>query len=914
MDRLPGREGRSAKIEETLGLARLKSSLFGDEVPPPRLGRYTVRRRIGSGAAGSVFAATDPELERDVAIKLVLDPPSSPSDPLDHRRLLREARALAKLSHPNIVPIYDVGTWRDPDDGRETPFIVMELVEGQTLAQWLASERRSWSEIVALFEGCARGLLAAHEAGLVHRDFKPSNVLVGRDGRPRVADFGLARRTRRSPAIPGPPVEGALAIDPARPSVTHGGISGTPAYMAPEQLGGAPATPKSDQYAFCVALYEALHGELPFSAPNLRRLALDKADGPGRWPTRGPWGLGRLEPVVLRGLSPEPDDRFDSMHELLAALRAVRTRRTLRRAMALVGIAGVFVLGWASGFGEDPAPCVPSGVLVDELWSDARRNALRDAFAATGAPHAERSWSRVHAEVDGFLESWARARDDACARLSAADSGSESEARSTTRRRILCLDGQLDQVAALLDVWQQVDAEAIERTERVGELLPGLDACDPWAVDATPPDPALLAARRDLTLANALRVAGRCPEAADLARRAGAQLEPTAHARARVDLRMVEAFSVRCLGDPARAIALLTDAMKTAEQAGDATRAARAWIHLARLEAVGRSDLRAADLALEMARVKMDTGDAGPRLRLAYLQARAVVRHEQGRFDDAVAANREALALLDDEPTAHELERAEILHELGLGFVRQDRLDDAHAAFEEARSIWARTIGPEHPTYAAPLANLAWVAERRGAVDEALALLDQADAILRGAEGREVRVAEIAVMRAHVLQGDGRASEAVDLLRDARPRLLRAYGPEHVAVARLDTNLGEALTRTGDAAAGLETASRAMEVFARIAPDHADLAHTRVVRAAALVELGRGEEAVAELDAAGSLPLAELEVDALRVRARATALAERWDEATALLEDAVAIARRARLPPATVARIEADLASVPRPR
>ena len=253
-------------IERRWVVAETEARLFGGERRPVRVGRFEIRRRLGRGGLGVVYAAFDPELDREVALKLVR-PDRSAGD--DRERLLREARAMARLAHPNVVPVYEVGY----DDDRV--FLAMERVPGRTLREWLQTPR-TWREIVRMFLQAGRGLAAAHDAKLVHRDIKPDNVLVGDDGRARVTDFGLAH--------------------------DDDAVGGTPAYMAPEQRAGGAVTAAVDQYAFAISLREALGDSAP------RRLAA----------------------VVQRALADDPAQRWPSVATMLDALDKASQRRVLR--------------------------------------------------------------------------------------------------------------------------------------------------------------------------------------------------------------------------------------------------------------------------------------------------------------------------------------------------------------------------------------------------------------------------------------------------------------------------------------------------------------------------------------------------------------------------------------------------------
>ncbi len=287
--------------------------------PGKRIDRYLVVDRVGAGGMGQVFKAYDPYLGRLVAIKVVKGRASRALDP---HRLRREAQAIAQLSHPNVIAVHDVGTTG------ESVFVAMEYVEGQSLREWLAAERRDRGEILAVFEQAARGLAAAHDAGLVHRDFKPSNVLVGTDGRVRVLDFGLAvrdgdeSRPRKRAQTRAP----MLDRDLTRPGV----VAGTPRYMAPEQHAAGTVDARADQWAFCAALYEAVTDDRPFDpGADYNELAANVKAGRLR-PIADSLALpGWLRDLILRGLAVDPSRRFGSMTEVIDEL--VRDRVTLRR-------------------------------------------------------------------------------------------------------------------------------------------------------------------------------------------------------------------------------------------------------------------------------------------------------------------------------------------------------------------------------------------------------------------------------------------------------------------------------------------------------------------------------------------------------------------------------------------------------
>jgi serine/threonine protein kinase len=340
-----------------------------------RVGRYLVLSALGAGGMGVVFAAYDPQLDRKVALKLLRA--GITYNTQDARtRLRREAQAIAQLSHPNVVGVYDVGSTDDGD-----LYIAMEFVEGDTLTSWLKKYPRTWRDIVDVFVQAARGLVAAHSVGLLHRDFKPDNVLVGGDGRVRVTDFGLARSVitpedaarssdgRRPPSHSGP---SALNVD----LTATGTVLGTPRYMAPEQLLGPDIDARADQFSFCVALYEALYGVHPL--PGATSVSMVEKHDKAQPPPEGAKVPSVIAHAVMTGLERERGKRFPSMGALISALAPAPRRSPMR--YAAVALAGLAVAGGAFAayvgrepaelplpFGPDGNPSDPIGPLVRKI-------------------------------------------------------------------------------------------------------------------------------------------------------------------------------------------------------------------------------------------------------------------------------------------------------------------------------------------------------------------------------------------------------------------------------------------------------------------------------------------------------------------------------------------------------------------
>ncbi|MFY0532801.1 protein kinase domain-containing protein [Nannocystis pusilla] len=353
------------------------AALFGTDPEPLHLGRYRLLERLGAGGMGIVYAAYDARLERKLALKLLR--PSRLGSAEAVARTLREARALARLSHPHVVHVYEVGEL----DGREI-FVAMEHLAGPTLRAWLDAEPRPWPEVLAVFRQAGEGLAAAHAHGIVHRDFKPHNAMFGADGRVRVLDFGLAQVDGAAEARE--PLAAANPDDLPRTLTSTGALLGTPAYMAPEQLAGHKGDARSDQFSFCVALYEALYGHRPFAGETLGELADSVSSERVTPPPRSTDVPAWVRAALLRGLRADPERRWPSMTELLAALSgdpAARRRRRQRWTAVTMGLAGVLTGGaWWAGAHLRSVDAEQRAQLDRQVVS-ARAEADRQTIAST---------------------------------------------------------------------------------------------------------------------------------------------------------------------------------------------------------------------------------------------------------------------------------------------------------------------------------------------------------------------------------------------------------------------------------------------------------------------------------------------------------------------------------------------------
>ncbi|MDC0668837.1 serine/threonine-protein kinase [Nannocystis radixulma] len=466
--------------------ALIKGKLFRTRSTPLKISRYTVLDRLGEGGMGVVYTAYDPQLDRKVALKVLRDE-TTRTDAVGYKRLHREAQAMARLSHPNIVTVHEVAE----HDGQL--FVAMEFVRGMSLDAWMRRRDRSWREVLAAFVQAGRGLAAAHAAGIIHRDFKPHNVLVGDDGAVKVLDFGLARAvehagsdelltTAKSGESAGLPLQSSLTLT--------GAIMGTPAYMAPEQHEGRPATAASDQFAFCVSLFEGVYKRHPFSTESLASLIGDAIVGRVAAAPAGSGVPGRIYKALVRGLAVAGEQRHPSMTALLAELeRDPEARR--RRVFASTAFAG-FV--GAAGFGlaalQQPAAAAPVCGAADhelaELWSPGRGEAVRSAMLATGVPYAADTWSKVQPQLDAYASRWIAMRGEACTTHA---SGHQSD--HLFDLRTACLDQRRAGFAGLVDTLASADAEVMEKAMQALSSLPPIERCGDVAAlnaDVAPPD------------------------------------------------------------------------------------------------------------------------------------------------------------------------------------------------------------------------------------------------------------------------------------------------------------------------------------------------------------------------------------------------------------------------------------------
>ena len=808
-----------------------------DEVAAPevgtKVGRYRLERVLGRGGMGLVFAARDPTLDREVAVKVVRPDRASEDASLS---LQSEARALAELSHPNIVQVYDIARFGP------ALCLAMELVDGGSLSRLLVERTLSWRERLALFLDAGRGLSAAHAAGLVHRDFKPGNVLVTPQGRALVTDFGLARYVQRDLGdSDGASVEslrdtgrGSASSDPTS------GIAGTPTYMAPEQHAGLPVDERADQFSFAVALHTALHGRHPFPAPTTEGVVERMLEGDVDLAVaRGPWPR-RLDRALARALRPDPLDRWPSMEPLLAELE--RSLSPPRRASyAAVGVAGVVLAG--VGWALVPQP---SGVATDECgaamgqlegaWDDARRAAVAGALGTEAASVVPR--------VDAWVVDWRRVHEQVC-------KAEPSDARAARAR---CLVAAVSRMSASVDLWADGDVGALEHARSMVDGLPRPEPCLHAELGTPdPPAPALAdrvdALRDRLARAASLQQAGRFEEAFDLAQEVATEARTLDY----VPVRLEADYRVERLRD--RLGTGNVEAMRRvaldAEAAGydDIVLAAATelvfWLGHRRQEPQEAARWRrAAQGAVERLGLHGTTREGDLLHNVAWMQISA------RDLDGALETAKRALALRESLLGEHQ-SVAQSISTLGTVYKNLQRYADAEAQHRRALALQKKLLGDEHPELVPTLNNLASSIERQGRLAEAEAIMAEALATAEAALGaHHPHVALIAYNAGTIAHARHRFAAAGDYYARSLRLLEETYGPEHPQVSMVLTNLANLRDGQGDHAEARRMHQRALELAAVSHGDRSvDVANAlgnlgRVDRHAG--ELGRSEEALRE--------------------------------------------------------------------
>jgi eukaryotic-like serine/threonine-protein kinase len=758
------------------------------------VGRYRIESALGEGGMGVVYRAHDPELGRDVAVK-VIAPRGSEDDA--RARLLREAQAMAKLRHPNVVPIFDVGTIGD------SVFVVMPLVDGGTLGGWLRGGRRAWRDVLDRFVLAGRGLAAAHRAGLVHRDFKPDNVLLGGGGEVLVADFGLARETD-------------TRIDDATgsPSSPVTGVAGTLAYMAPEQLRGAVVDARADQFSFCISLWEGLHGARPQDAETrdagLRAVLQRRADGDRNIP-------GWLRAAVSRGFAHDPEQRWPSMATLLEHLER-RRKRPRRVATAIAALAAALSTTAAIAIarrGEGGVSCPRSAVALDTVWSADRRAAVESSFAAA-LPAGGDAARQTIASLDDYGGRWRAERIDAC--RATHERGEQSD--QLLDRRNACLDRGIGELRALVAILGAADGEVVARAADAVRALPSPEACSAANVAdrlPVPNDRRATDVNRTLAEIRASINAGQPGEARAKADAALGAAETIGHAGLLAEARLLHA---RVIADqePERARDELDRALADAVRAGDHILEATIVIDTLQ-QAVQHAETAKMESLLPVMRAALARAGGDRNLVVEAATTEADALQHLGKVDEALAS---CARVIEADPS-----RGYDAAMCGCSVNGNAwRLEEADHPCADALAIAEKDFGREHPKTALAIRGVAAQENQLGHYESSLSLRERAIAIDEKAYGTESEIVANQLQGvALVLMNLGRPKEAKERLDRAAAIYRKIQDKPTRGTIDLHDHTARALMMLGDVEGSLREGDEALRTAEQLlGPDHPELA------------------------------------------------------------------------------------------
>lgn len=772
----------------------------------PELDRYELEEQVGTGGMSVVYAARDVELDRRVALKVMrLDV----GEPKEQALLLEEARSLAGLNHPNIVPVYDVGY-----DRQGRLYMAMELVRGKNLRAWLDGSQRSMSEILDALTAAGRGLASAHAVELVHCDFKPTNVLVGEDGRVRVVDFGIARRVFRSETQTGATGSSSDSIVPEKRLIV-----GTPRYMSPEQMRGEPLTPSTDQFSFCLTLYEALYGQVPFLGRKGRQKVRNILAGNVRPPPRGSLVPKRVHAVILRGLRGDAEARWPSMDELLRALQ--RSRRRPRAIGGLV-VAGLIGSGVAAAAMVPVAdPCASTREDASSVWTAERREQIRDAFSTSGISNSEAEHARLDAKLSSFADEWAASRVRVC-----------EAANATPQRRAAqrtCLYRALEQFSVLVEVIASGDAVTLRNSPEAVSALPDIASCDAAMPDEHAAAPPQIRARveslaEELSTIPPLIRLHRYERADEATARVLHEAEQLEFAPLLAEAQYRRADLLEAQGLRVDGAKLLEQAFHTAAAAHRDRLAARIAVelHLTYGYRLARPKLADRWKGLAQAAVERLGDDAGS-LRAEHIRTVGLVALRNTDYDLARDRFKETLTLYESLEHPNPLLHAEAQSNFGIACLELGELDAADAAFQGALEKIELEVGRFNNRHITIINNLGNVEQLRGdhqAAHDYFRRVYETEVALYGAE--DIRAAMSLNNMGTALLSLNKDTKAIPLFE----RSIRAYesGDHHgVDLARPVGNLGVAQMRADQydkAEASLVQAIALIE--SELGPMHAD--------------------------------------------------------------------------------------------
>tara|TARA_R110002073_G_scaffold256849_3_gene419473 strand:+ start:11496 stop:14534 length:3039 start_codon:yes stop_codon:yes gene_type:complete len=798
------------------------------------LGRYVLLGKVGEGGMGVVYSAFDPELDRRIAVKVIRSEAAATSEEAK-RQLRQEARAMARLTHPNVVRVYDVGRQGG------LVYIAMEYVDGMDLGRFAARHKDDWRKVFSACLQAGRGLLAAHDAELVHRDFKPSNVLCANDGRVLVADFGLTRLLR----------PGFREGDGAETRA-----AGTPGYVAPEQAKGLASTAKSDQYSYCVTLSQCLLGRDPNAqaaseASTVSSLKSSELAEQNSQEQNGAIAPRRLRAVLQKGMAFRIEDRHDSMQTLLGRLQRVVHRRKRTR-IILASVAGaasigvlMFVLGKRAT--EQEPICSNSHSPVTAVWNDARQSKLTNALL--GSPYKE------HAKH--FRASLARAANALASEHTKACEATfigHTQSAELYDRQVLCLGSQVTALDAIVSAAE--DGESIESAQSVFAKLGAPEDCVPSEsmlnAQAPPRDAELRSKMQevDATLAEATLFANKDQ---------GARVvKTTGRAVALAKTIGYDPILAKALLSHSEVLALLerfAEAREVAEAARDAASRGRDNVLLIQsllllADHVTTNEDRAIEgLAyVDTARSIALGTTLAPYYRALLNRSAAIVARANGRGEESLSEAHEGLERIakseGETPSPRDLELRESLISLvASADFDASNFDAALSGFTEIVALKTQRLGPRHSGIASALANLATIQYKLGKIDDALITLTDARDRLQSPDASKSTLARCLNLQGLILGRLEHDEEAAAIYREAIAVQTEVYGEDHRMVWSTKNNLANVLVELEQwqEAIALQEAQRSWAI--KSAGNESDLAIRAAINLANTLSIGGQGEA-----------------------------------------------------------------------
>ncbi|MCA9659200.1 MAG: serine/threonine protein kinase, partial [Myxococcales bacterium] len=756
-----------------------------------------------------------------------------------------------------------------------------------------------------------RGLAAAHDAGLIHRDFKPENVMIGDDGRVRVMDFGLARSAADVDAHATAGDHALASAGPLENLTRTGTLLGTPAYMSPEQFTGGPVDARSDLFAFCVALYQGLHHQRPFAGESLAELADSVRTGDVRAPPPESAAPRWLHAHLVRGLAPDPDARWPSMSALLEALADDPAARRRRRASGTLAVA--LVVGGVAGVAMTRAgaevPCQGMERHLDGAWDGERRVAVQAAILGSGLGFAPGTWERLERRLDDYADAWVSARVDAC------EAGRRHEhSPALLDLRVACLDRHLGALRANVDELTRGDAELVRRALGVAFALPDVDRCaDLEALRAAVPPPA------DPEVARAVKIidgrlleveakdrAGRYDEARPLADAALADARSLDYAPlvARAELRL--GYVIEAMGERDAAYETLAQTYHDALSLRMMDEASEAAAELVGLYAENGALEDAGTWAAHMRSVARASGTA--RAEDDALHSLGLLRQKEGDFAAARDLQLDTVRRREAEEGPKSPRLAAALNNLGVTEAMMGDFRASREHHERSAAIYVEVFGPDHPHTAILYISLSNHARREGRLAAARDYLQRAVAIYEDAYAPEhPMVASNLANLAAIETDDGNLEEARRLYERSLALRERLLPPDHRDVAKVLLSLAIVAEKQGRLADARALHERALGILERNAGVDTLIAHNLHGLALIAAHEGKRDEVVdlerraIAIDEAAVGAEHPLLVEPLGALGEALVARSEAAEGLALLERALSIAIASEVRPADLA-------------